>query len=212
MNRAPGGTPSGRAARGARHLRPQRSAGRSSGGRSRPRRSPAGSLGGCSSASGQRPPIHDLAAGTHDPAALARRVDATPGQLCTQMSEISDTCAQSCRPHGHADGVSTALRDSARRRMSRHGQPRTLPCKSQLAGAPLEPDSRALPADVEELVADYLAVGIDPARATIFAHSLVPELNQLMLPFLSLVTLPELLRNRQPRMKSRPRGWPRSTV
>ena len=53
----------------------------------------------------------------------------------------------------------------------------------------------SLPADVEELVADYLAVGIDPARATIFAHSLVPELNQLLLPFLSLVTLPELLRN-----------------
>jgi tryptophanyl-tRNA synthetase len=53
----------------------------------------------------------------------------------------------------------------------------------------------SLPEDVDELVADYLAVGIDPTRATIFAHSLVPELNQLMLPFLSLVTLPELLRN-----------------
>jgi tryptophanyl-tRNA synthetase len=53
----------------------------------------------------------------------------------------------------------------------------------------------SLPEDVEELVADYLAIGIDPDRATIFAHSLVPELNQLLLPFLSLVTLPELLRN-----------------
>ncbi len=53
----------------------------------------------------------------------------------------------------------------------------------------------SLPEDVEEIVADYLAVGIDPTRATIFAHSLVPELNQLLLPFLSLVTLPELLRN-----------------
>jgi tryptophanyl-tRNA synthetase len=53
----------------------------------------------------------------------------------------------------------------------------------------------SLPQDVEELIADYLAVGIDPGRATIFAHSLVPELNQLLLPFLSLVTLPELLRN-----------------
>jgi tryptophanyl-tRNA synthetase len=53
----------------------------------------------------------------------------------------------------------------------------------------------SLPQDVEELVADYLAVGIDPRRATIFAHSQVPELNQLILPFLSLVTLPELLRN-----------------
>ena len=29
----------------------------------------------------------------------------------------------------------------------------------------------SLPGDVEELVADYLAVGIDPTRATIFAHS-----------------------------------------
>jgi len=53
----------------------------------------------------------------------------------------------------------------------------------------------SLPRDVEELVADYLAVGIDPQQATIFAHSQVPELNQLILPFLSLVTLPELLRN-----------------
>jgi tryptophanyl-tRNA synthetase len=53
----------------------------------------------------------------------------------------------------------------------------------------------SLPEDVDELVADYLAVGIDPARATVFAHSLVPELNQLLLPFLSLVTVPELLRN-----------------
>jgi tryptophanyl-tRNA synthetase len=53
----------------------------------------------------------------------------------------------------------------------------------------------SLAEDVDELVADYLAVGIDPTRATIFAHSLVPELNQLVVPFLSLVTLPELLRN-----------------
>ncbi len=53
----------------------------------------------------------------------------------------------------------------------------------------------SLPHDVDELIADYLAVGIDPTRSTIFAHSQVPALNQLMLPFLSLVTLPELLRN-----------------
>ena len=48
---------------------------------------------------------------------------------------------------------------------------------------------------VEGLVLDYLAVGIDPPRATIFAHSAVPALNQLLLPFLSLVSLPELNRN-----------------
>jgi tryptophanyl-tRNA synthetase len=45
------------------------------------------------------------------------------------------------------------------------------------------------------LVADYLAIGIDPARSVIFAHSAIPELNQLVLPFLSLVSVPELERN-----------------
>ena len=60
----------------------------------------------------------------------------------------------------------------------------------------IDRDSPAsLPANVEELVADYLAVGIDPGRTTIFAHSQVPELNQLMVPFLSLVQVTELARN-----------------
>jgi tryptophanyl-tRNA synthetase len=48
---------------------------------------------------------------------------------------------------------------------------------------------------VEGLVLDYLAVGIDPEQATVFTHSAVPALNQLTLPFLSLVTVPELQRN-----------------
>ncbi|MFJ1755358.1 tryptophan--tRNA ligase [Kitasatospora sp. NPDC088134] len=48
---------------------------------------------------------------------------------------------------------------------------------------------------VENLVLDYLAAGVDPARATIFTHSSVPALNQLMLPFLSLVSIAELSRN-----------------
>ncbi|MFE7122422.1 tryptophan--tRNA ligase, partial [Streptomyces sp. NPDC057654] len=48
---------------------------------------------------------------------------------------------------------------------------------------------------VEGLVLDYLAAGIDPERATVFAHSAVPALNQLLLPFLSLVTVAELGRN-----------------
>ncbi len=48
---------------------------------------------------------------------------------------------------------------------------------------------------VEELVLDYLAVGVDPARGTIFTHSAVPALNQLLLPFLSLVSTAELGRN-----------------
>ena len=45
------------------------------------------------------------------------------------------------------------------------------------------------------LMADYLAAGIDPEKSTIFAHSAVPALNQLMIPFLSLVTESELHRN-----------------
>jgi tryptophanyl-tRNA synthetase len=48
---------------------------------------------------------------------------------------------------------------------------------------------------VENLVLDYLAIGIDPARSTIFTHSAVPALNQLLLPFLSLVSVAELSRN-----------------
>jgi tryptophanyl-tRNA synthetase len=49
--------------------------------------------------------------------------------------------------------------------------------------------------DVEGLVADYLAVGIDPERAVIFTHSQVAELNELLVPFLSLVSVAELARN-----------------
>lgn len=48
---------------------------------------------------------------------------------------------------------------------------------------------------VLDLVADYLAVGIDPSRSTIFTHSAIPALNQLMLPFLSMITDSELRRN-----------------
>ena len=42
---------------------------------------------------------------------------------------------------------------------------------------------------------DYLACGIDPEKTMIFTHSAVPAENQLMLPFLSLVSEAELLRN-----------------
>ncbi|MFJ6464851.1 tryptophan--tRNA ligase [Streptomyces sp. NPDC091387] len=52
-----------------------------------------------------------------------------------------------------------------------------------------------LTATMEGLLLDYLAVGIDPERSVIFNHSAVPALNQLMLPFLSLVSVAELGRN-----------------
>ena len=50
------------------------------------------------------------------------------------------------------------------------------------------------------LVMDYLAAGIDPNKTMIYTHSAVPAENQLMLPFLSLVTEAELHRN--PTVKS----------
>ena len=49
--------------------------------------------------------------------------------------------------------------------------------------------------NVANMVIDYLAAGLDPEKTMIFTHSAVPALNQLMLPFLSLVTESELLRN-----------------
>lgn len=49
--------------------------------------------------------------------------------------------------------------------------------------------------NVRELTLDYLAAGLDPERCTIFPHSHIPELNQLLVPFLTLVTMSELDRN-----------------
>lgn len=46
-----------------------------------------------------------------------------------------------------------------------------------------------------EIILDYLAVGIQPGKTTIFCHSMIPSLNQLMLPFLSVVSMSELQRN-----------------
>lgn len=54
--------------------------------------------------------------------------------------------------------------------------------------------------NVLNLVLDYMAAGIDPEKTMIFTHSAVSAENQLMLPFLSLVTEAELHRN--PTVKS----------
>lgn len=54
--------------------------------------------------------------------------------------------------------------------------------------------------NVHNMVIDYMACGIDPEKTIIFTHSAVPALNQLMLPFLSLCTEAELMRN--PTVKS----------
>lgn len=55
----------------------------------------------------------------------------------------------------------------------------------------------AIPQHVRELVLDYLAAGLEPdsGRTHIFCHSHVPALNQLLVPFLTLVGMGELDRN-----------------
>ena len=51
-----------------------------------------------------------------------------------------------------------------------------------------------LPTNIREMVLDYLAAGIDPARSTIFVQSAVPETAQLNLIFEMLISLPRLER------------------
>ena len=58
------------------------------------------------------------------------------------------------------------------------------------------------------LVADYLAIGLDPARSTMFAHSAVPALNQLLLPLMSLISVPELERNPTTKTEAAASGRP----
>lgn len=55
----------------------------------------------------------------------------------------------------------------------------------------------AISQNVHQLTLDYLAAGLDPdsGHTFIFPHSHIPELNQLLLPFLTLVTRAELDRN-----------------
>ncbi len=49
--------------------------------------------------------------------------------------------------------------------------------------------------NVFEVVLDYLAVGIDPQKTTIFIQSMIPEIAELTIFYLNLVTLARLQRN-----------------
>jgi tryptophanyl-tRNA synthetase len=72
------------------------------------------------------------------------------------------------------------------------------------------PAGHDLSRTVRGLVADYLAAGIDPERSTIFAHGAVPALNELVLPFLSLVSAPSCAAIPPSRPRPRPRAHPRA--
>jgi tryptophanyl-tRNA synthetase len=63
--------------------------------------------------------------------------------------------------------------------------------------------------NVIDVTLDYLAVGIDPALATIFIQSQVPELAELAFYYLNLVTLSRLERNPTVKEEIRLRGFER---
>lgn len=49
--------------------------------------------------------------------------------------------------------------------------------------------------NIRELTLDYLSIGIDPSKTTIFIQSLIPEIAELTVYYLNLVTLERVLRN-----------------
>lgn len=56
-------------------------------------------------------------------------------------------------------------------------------------------DSSQVEANVKEIVLDYLSVGIDPSKSTIFIQSAVPQLSELTTYLSMLVTVARLRRN-----------------
>ena len=63
--------------------------------------------------------------------------------------------------------------------------------------------------NVIEVALDYLAVGIDPTKTTIFIQSQVPELTELTFYYLNLVTVARLERNPTVKEEIRLRGFER---
>lgn len=64
-------------------------------------------------------------------------------------------------------------------------------------------------ANVNEVVLDYLAVGIDPERTTIALQSAIPDLAELTMLYLNLVTVARLERNPTVRAEIALRGFER---
>jgi len=50
-------------------------------------------------------------------------------------------------------------------------------------------------ANILEVALDYLAIGIDPNKSTIFIQSMIPEIAELTILYLNLVTVNRLMRN-----------------
>ena len=61
--------------------------------------------------------------------------------------------------------------------------------------------------NIIEVALDYLAVGIDPKKSTIFIQSLIPELCELTIYFMNLVTLARAERNPTVKDEMRQKGF-----
>ncbi len=64
--------------------------------------------------------------------------------------------------------------------------------------------------NILEVALDYLSVGIDPKKATIFIQSLVPEIAELTIYFLNLVTISRLEQNPTVRQEIKEKGFEKS--
>lgn len=65
-------------------------------------------------------------------------------------------------------------------------------------------------ANVFEVALDYLAVGIDPAKTTIFIQSMIPQIAELTVLFMNLVTVARLERNPTVKEEIKSKGFERS--
>jgi tryptophanyl-tRNA synthetase len=64
--------------------------------------------------------------------------------------------------------------------------------------------------NIKEIVLDYLSVGINPEKSTIFIQSRIPELAELTMFFLNLVTVSRLMRNPTIKTEIKMRGFEES--
>ncbi len=58
-----------------------------------------------------------------------------------------------------------------------------------------------------EVALDYLAVGLDPAKSTLFIQSQIPALSELTMYYMNLVSLARLLRNPTVKTEMKQKGW-----
>lgn len=71
-------------------------------------------------------------------------------------------------------------------------------------------DPQKIRENVIEVVLDYLAVGIDPNKVTIFVQSQIPALTELTFYYMNLVTLARLMRNPTVKSEIAMRGFDKS--